>query len=169
MTMDANEHRGDAGFPVDQPMEALKADHHFVRQLFDRYLNTRDMNVKREAGPRAIMLVEMHSALEEGVFYPKVHQADPSLVDRCEDDHQQVKEMIAQLKTMSEDDPQFEQVFRQFADAVLRHVDIEERELFPKVEQANLDLTAIGIQMQMFESSMVAAQARDSGQPGMRQ
>lgn len=169
MTTDSQEHRGDAGFPVDRPIEALKADHHFVRQLFDRYLNTRDMNVKKEAGPRALMLVEMHAALEEGVFYPKVHEVDPTLVDRCEDDHEQAREMITRLKGMNEDDPQFEQMFRQMADSVLRHIDMEERELFPKVERANLDLAAIGIQMQMFESSMVSAQARDSDRPGMRQ
>src|SRR4051812_22446639 len=136
MDVDAHAHRGQGGFPVDQPMDALKSDHHLVRQLFERYLNTQDINVKKELGPRILLLLGMHASLEEGVFYPRVRDADPSLVDQCENDHGQAKQLIEQLDGMDEGDPQTEQLFRQLATDMLRHIDMEEQKLFPKVQQA---------------------------------
>lgn len=164
MDMEPHEQRRQQGFPSDDPLQALKADHDFVRKLFDRYLQTQDMKVKEEAGPRILQLLEMHTSLEESVFYPRVRSVDASLIDRCEDEHQQAKQMMAQLKGMNPGDQQCDQLFRQLADAIIRHVDSEEQQLFPKVQQAGLDLNAIGLEMQAFESNIVSTQARQSEQ-----
>lgn len=168
MDMDLHEHRGTGGFPVDQPIEALRKDHHFVKQLFDRYQNTQDMQVKQEAGPRIVMLLEMHMAVEESVFYPKVHEVAPELVDHGEHEHEEAKQLMEQIKGMNPGEAQYDQIMMQLAEAVLHHVETEERELFPKVEQSNLDLTAIGLQMQAYEANMVSTMARDSAQRGSR-
>lgn len=53
---------------------------------------------------------------------------------------------------MDDDDPLAPQLFRQLAGAVIVHIESEEQEQFPKVEQANMDLTAIGNEMQTLES-----------------
>jgi hemerythrin superfamily protein len=159
----------DSGFPVDRPMEALKSDHHLLKQMFDSYLNAPDMNTRKEAARHALMLVDMHSSMEEAVFYSQVRQAAPDLVDRCEEDHGRARELVSQLDRMDEDDAQFEQTFRQLIDTVSRHIDFEEQQLFPKVEQANLDLHAIGLQMQEFESGVFEPGANDSNQTGLRQ
>lgn len=98
--MDLHQMRGGAAFPIDQPLEALKHDHNLVRKLFDSYLNTQNENVKREAGPQLLMLLEMHSRMEETVFYPQVQQVDPSMVGHFEQEHQQTDELIQQLKSM---------------------------------------------------------------------
>ncbi|HEY8609085.1 MAG TPA: hemerythrin domain-containing protein [Noviherbaspirillum sp.] len=166
--MDEQQHmnRSGAGFPVDRPLEALKADHATVKQLFERFLNTQDMNVRQEAGPRVIELLEMHAALEETVFYPQVHDVDPSLVNHSEQEHQEARDLMQQLKGMDVGDPQYEQLMRQLSESVLHHVESEEQQLFPKVQQANLDMTALGVQMQAYEASMVSAAARASDQPG---
>lgn len=169
MDNDSIQQRGQQGVSIDQPMEALKSDHRMVRQLFDRYLNTQDENVKRETGPRILMMLEMHSALEETIFYPRVREADASLIDECEDQHHQVAQMIERLKGMDEADPQCEQMFRQLSDSVLQHIEIEENQLFPRVAQANLDLSAIGAEMQAFESSMISGQPQRMKQPGLQQ
>lgn len=161
MNTQANQHRGGA-FPVEQPMEALKADHHFVSQLFDRYLNTQDMQVKKEAASRSLMLVEMHSTLEEQVFYPAVRQVDAGLVQHSEEEHKEAKQLMSQLKGMQCDDPSYDQLFRQFADSIRHHVQQEEQELFPKVQAAGLDLKTLGTQMASFEANMVHDQARQT-------
>lgn len=168
ITVDPIQYRGGLGFPVDRPMEALKKDHDFVKQLFDRYLKTQDVKVKRQAGPQILHLLELHTSLEEAAFYPAVRQVDASLVDECEDEHQQAKQMIEQLKGMEPGDSQCDQMMQQLCDAVMHHVQEEEQELFPKVQQSNLDLSAIGMQMQMFESNAVAAQAKASERPDLR-
>lgn len=160
--MDPMGNRGRAGFPVARPMEALKSDHEFVRKLFTHYLNTDDPLVRQEAGPRILQLLEMHTALEESIFYPQVRSIAPSLIDEFLEEHDQADQMIRQLKEMAPDDERSEPIFRRLCEAVVHHIEEEEHQLFPKVEQANLDLEEIGLQMQAFESNMVARQARES-------
>jgi hemerythrin superfamily protein len=160
--------RSSGAFPVDQPMQALEKDHQFVKQLFERYFGTQDKLVKQEAGPRILELLEMHNALEEATFYPAVTQANASLVEECKKEHEQAEQLMQQLKGMDISDPQCDRLFQQLRDAVLQHVDVEENQLFPAIQQANLDLQAIGLQMQAYESSMVASRASASGQRGAR-
>lgn len=156
-------------FPVDRPLDALKTDHQFVRQLFDRYFRTQDEHEKRDAGSHLLLLLEMHTSLEEGVFYPRVRNIAPALLDRCAHEHEQAEHLIARLKIMDEADPQAVALFRELADAVLRHIDAEEQQLFPKVQQANLDLSAIGQEMLALETRMIAGRAHRSVAPGLRQ
>jgi hemerythrin superfamily protein len=167
MEMDPIENRSSSGFPVDDPMQALEKDHDFVKQLFEEFLNTDDMPVRQQAGPRILMLLEMHSALEEATFYPVVQSLDEDLVDECEEQHAQADQLIQQLKGMEVSDPQYEQLLQQLCDAVLQHIDIEENQLFPVVRQSNLDLEAMGLEMQAYEANMVATQAQLSERKDM--
>jgi hemerythrin superfamily protein len=165
---DSNAHsRGE--FPVDQPMEALKTDHNMVRHLFDRYFRARDVNEKKETGPHILLLLEMHASLEEAVFYPRVRDADPSLVEHCQQEHDRARQMIERLKLMDEGDPQTDQMFRQLAEAIFKHVETEEQQLFPKIAQSNIDLSAIGQEMQTFETTMIAQRLQKPVAPGLRQ
>ncbi|HJV53440.1 MAG TPA: hemerythrin domain-containing protein [Noviherbaspirillum sp.] len=155
-------------FPVDRPMDALRTDHQFVRKLFDRYFKAGDVAEKREVGPHILLLLEMHTALEETVFYQRVRDVDPALVARCEKEHEQAKPLIERLKIMDEGDPQTEQLFHQLAEAMLAHIENEERQLFPKVEQAHLDLHTIGQEMLASETRLIAGHAPRTRAPGMR-
>lgn len=156
-------------FPVDQPMEALKTDHNLVRQLFGRYFQTWDINEKKDVGRHILSLLEMHTSLEEDVFYPRVRDVDPSLIDHCEQEHEQARQLMERFKLMGDADPQqAEETFRQLADAIFRHIDTEEQQLFPKIRQANLDLNAIGREMQTFETSMIARRLQKPIAPGLR-
>lgn len=156
-------------FPVDRPLDALKADHQFVRQFFDRYFQTQDEHEKRDAGSHLLLLLEMHGSLEEGVFYPRVRDVDPALLDRCAREHEQAEQLIHTLKSMDEADPQAVALFRRLADAVLSHIETEEQQLFPKVRQAHLDLSAIGQEMLALETRMIAGRAHRPAAPGLRQ
>jgi iron-sulfur cluster repair protein YtfE (RIC family) len=59
-------------------------------------------------------------------------------------------------------------MFQQLSDAIMRHVEKEEQQLFPKVQQANLDLNAIGLEMQAYDANVVSALAQASDRTGMR-
>lgn len=168
MNKDANAFRR-GEFPSDAPIEALRADHRFVKELFDRYFATRDEDEKKETGRHVLLLLEMHTSLEEGVFYPRVRDADPRLVDHCEEEHEEARLLIDRLKPMDESDPQAQQLFRELADIVLLHVEHEENDLFPKVEQAGLDLSAIGMEMQSLQMRMIADRLQKPAAPGLRQ
>ncbi|MEC4718537.1 hemerythrin domain-containing protein [Noviherbaspirillum sp. CPCC 100848] len=168
MNKDANAFRR-GEFPTDAPIEALRTDHRFVKELFERYFATRDEGEKKETGRHVLLLLEMHTSLEEGVFYPRVRDADPRLVDHCEEEHEEARQLIDRLKPMDESDPQAEQLFRQLADMIMLHVEEEETTLFPKVEQAGLDLSAIGMEMQALQMRMIADRMQKPVAPGLRQ
>ena len=168
MTIDPDTYRGRETFPADQPMDALKSDHQLVRQLFDHYLNTQDMKEKKDIAGQILMRLDLHMSVEENIFYPRVRDVDPALVDQCDADHQQAKPLMDQLRQMDEGDPQGDQVCRQLADAIGRHVEREEQQLFTKVRQANLDLASIGTDMQVFETTMLRAGGVPVQRPDMR-
>jgi hemerythrin superfamily protein len=165
--IDSNAYRR-GEFPVDQPMDALRTDHGFARELFDHYFQARDMQEKNALGRHILSLLEMHTSLEENVFYPRVRAADPSLVDHCEQEHEQARQMMKILHLMNDGDAQAEQMFRQLADTIFRHIANEEQQLFPIIEQSNLDLSAIGHEMQAYETRMIAAHAQKPIAPGLR-
>jgi len=154
-------------FPVDQPLEALKTDHGFVRQLFEQYFQSQDASEKKGLGSHLLALLEMHTSLEERVFYPRVREVDSSLIDHCEQEHGEARQLIESLKLMEEGDPHTDDLYRRLADSVLKHVETEEQQLFPKVEQAGLDMSAIGQEMQAVEIQMIAARNQRPVAPGV--
>jgi hemerythrin superfamily protein len=157
------------GMPVDEPITELEADHILLRELFAAYLNTESPDARKDVGPRILVLLAVHAAIEEGVFYPSVHDVDPALVGQCEAEHEQASPLMEQLDGMDEGDPQTARMFRQLADVILKHIDTEEQQLFPKVRQSGLDLSVIAHDMHAFEAGLIAAaQAHASQQPGMR-
>ena len=166
MDTDMNENRG--AFPVDRPVEALLRDHNTVRRLADSYANSRDAAVKMQAASQILQLLETHSKLEESVFYPGVRDVDASMVGHFEQEHQKADDLLESLKGMSMDDPQAEQMMRQLIDMTMHHIQEEESEFFPKLEQAGMDMAPIGLQMQAFEANLVHAQAQIN-QQGARQ
>jgi hemerythrin superfamily protein len=168
MIMNTAQARERGEIPSGQPLEALKRDHNYVKQLFDRYLNTNNMAVKREAGQEIIRALELHTDLEEAVFYPKVRNADPELVDRSEHEHQEARELMEQIKGIDMTHPQCAQLFQQLADSVLTHIESEERKLFPEVEQAGIDMDSLALEMQAYEGNALSAQARSSDQPNLQ-
>ncbi|SNS64811.1 Hemerythrin HHE cation binding domain-containing protein [Noviherbaspirillum humi] len=162
--MDANMHENRGAFPVDRPVEALLRDHNMVRKLVETYRNSQSLEVKQEAAPQILMLLDMHSKLEETVFYPAVRKLDPSLIGHFEEEHHKADDLVQSLQSMTMDDPQAEQMFQQLIDMTMHHIQEEENDFFPKLEQANLDMTEIGLQMQAFEANLVHMQAKASDQ-----
>lgn len=166
--MEANMNETHGAFPVDRPVEALIRDHNMVRRLAEAYLNGHSIEVKLEAAEKILLLLETHSRLEETVFYPAVRDIDASMIGHFEQEHQKTDDLLHSLKSGSLEDTQMDQMMRQLLDMTMHHIEEEENEFFPKLEQANMDMTQIGLQMQAFEANIVHMQAQAS-QPGARQ
>lgn len=154
-------------FPVDQPLEALKTDHGFVRKLFEQYFQSQDASEKSAIGAHVLALLETHTALEERAFYPRVREVDASLIEHFEQEHGEARQLIENLKLMDDSDPHTDELYRRLADSVLRHVESEETQLFPKIEQAGMDMSAIGQEMQAVEIQMIAARNQRPVAPGV--
>ncbi len=167
MAQDTIEARNQGSFPLDDPTQGLEQDHRYVRQLMQRYLATRDQQVKHQAGPQICSALEMHSALEETVFYPRVQEIDAALVERCLDEHQETDQLVKQLRGLEPGDQDYDDLMQLLHDVVMEHIQAEESQLFPAVRDSSLDLRDLAVQMQAFEANLVSAQARSS-QSGRR-
>jgi hemerythrin superfamily protein len=153
---------------ADDPIQALERDHDMVRKLADKYLNSNDMEVKKQAATQLLQAIHTHSRLEESIFYPNVRCIDESLVGHFEQDHLKVDELLATLQGMAPDAPRAEPMMREMLNAVLSHIDEEENQLFPRLRQSNADMSDIGLQMQSFEANLVHMQAQASDQGARR-
>ena len=153
------EARQQGNFPSDDPTQGLIQDHEFVKQLMQRYLETQDVQVKAMAGPQICEALQMHTSLEEAVFYPRVQELDSALIDRCEDDHQQADELITQLQALTPGDEEYDNLMQQLQQAILSHIAVEEQQLFPMVRSSSINLQDLALQMKAYESNLVSSQA----------
>ena len=153
------EARQQGNFPSDDPTQGLIQDHEFVKQLMQRYLETQDVQVKAMAGPQICEALQMHTSLEEAVFYPRVQELDSALIDRCEDDHQQADELITQLQALTPGDEEYDNLLQQLQQAILSHIAVEEQQLFPMVRSSSINLQDLALQMKAYESNLVSSQA----------
>ena len=168
MAQDNPSQRAQGSFSLDDPTQALMQDHHYVRQLFQRYLSTNDDQMKRQAGPQICDALQMHTTLEEAVFYPRVQDIDPALVEKCEDDHQQADELLVQLQELQPGEAAYDDLMQQLHDAIMAHIEIEEQQLFPAVRNSAMDLQDLALRMQAYESNLISTQAASGKgqQPG---
>jgi hemerythrin superfamily protein len=155
-------------FPIDNPVQALLRDHDLVRKLADKYLNSHSMEVKKQAATQFLQALHTHTRVEESVFYPGVRKIDPNLIAHFEEEHLNADDMLATLEGMRMDEPRAEPLMRDLISSVLSHIREEEEDLFPKLQQANLDMTSIGLEMQSFEANLVHMQAQLSNRGARR-
>lgn len=157
------EARRQGSFPTQDPTQALIQDHEYVKQLMQRYLSTQDPQVKAMAGPQICEALVMHTSLEEAVFYPRVQALDAALIGHCEEDHRAADELIEQLQALTPGEEEYDQLMQQLHEAIVSHITVEEQQLFPTVRSSSLNLQDLALQMQAYESNLVATQAA-SGQ-----
>ncbi len=119
-------------------MAMLTADHRQVRALFQQYADTPDPYLKQIIAEHVFAELTLHMLLEETVFYPVLaEQADEEgkgLVREALQDHQQIRDLIATLQDVEEDEA-FETRFHALRDHVNQHVEDEETTMFPQATQ----------------------------------
>jgi hypothetical protein len=76
------------------------------------------------------------------------------MVQEAIEEHRTVKQLISELKGMEEADDEFESQFSQLMENVQHHVEEEENEMLPKVEESELDLNSLGEQMSQRKQQM---------------
>ena len=119
----------------DDAMAILTADHRQVRALFQQYEDTSDPYLKQIIAEYVFAELTLHMLLEETVFYPVfAEQADEEgkgLVRDALQDHQQLRDLIATLQDVDEDEA-FEAKFQALREHVEQHVVDEETAMFPQ-------------------------------------
>lgn len=122
-------------------LELLKKDHQAVTKLFQRFQGSQG-RTRRSVAEKICKELEVHTQIEEELFYPVVRETDEELarlVGEALEEHQRVKQQIqavkAQLAAGSGDEGDLETQMTTIEQNVEHHVTEEEGEIFPRVEE----------------------------------
>lgn len=119
----------------------LTQDHRTVEALFRRFERAaaEDHALKRELVDEIIKELSVHAGIEEQILYPHIREHVPGgeeLASEGLEEHQEAKELLQQLEQMDGQDPQFATVAGKLIADVRHHVEEEEGEFFPALQQA---------------------------------
>jgi hemerythrin superfamily protein len=115
----------------------IKNDHRLMETLFDR--------LKSGQGDRRALLVEVaarlaaHSHAEELKVYPALEQADPGEAGEVyhgAEEHHEAEQLLHKLMAMDTKAAGFDAALEKFVGAVLHHVQEEETELLPALQES---------------------------------
>jgi hemerythrin superfamily protein len=154
--------------------QLLRQDHKKVKALFDKFEQGRATDAKRRFAMQSMNELEVHAQVEEEIFYPAVKKAIEAseLVDEAKKEHQQAKTLIRQLKKAGDQDNgeggDFEAKFSELMQAIQHHVEEEEGEMFPQVEDSELDLSALGAQMAKRKQEIIKVARPKNAKSGTR-
>jgi hemerythrin superfamily protein len=146
-------------------IDMLKADHRKVQELFHQYeaAGGRSTQQQRGIAEQIFTELEVHSTLEEEIFYPavrtKLDQEGQELVDDSLEDHQTVKALITELRALNPNDEQFATKLEELRENVEEHVGEEEDEMFPEAQEAlGNELDRLSTQAQDRKEKLMASE-----------
>jgi hemerythrin superfamily protein len=118
--------------------ELLKKDHEKVKSLFKQFEKQEDDPERaRQTFEEIAKELQVHSKLEEQIFYPELrdYKETHDLVLEAVEEHHVVDTLIEELSGMSADDEAFSAKCTVLKENVEHHVEEEEGEFFPKAEK----------------------------------
>jgi hemerythrin superfamily protein len=152
LPMDGNETDDTAAEHSGGAINVLTDDHNRVRALF-RYFaqlegtgpTAERINVVQDICKELVV----HATIEEELFYPAARVAidDRELINEAEVEHGTARYLVQQLLQTNKDDTRFCAKVTVLREYVKHHMDEEEKQIFPKVKQAKLDLSVLGQQL----------------------
>jgi iron-sulfur cluster repair protein YtfE (RIC family) len=148
----------------------LDADHIAVKHLFVDYARLAvapDSQASRAQRTALAMKIcdelTVHAQIEEEIFYPALREALPELqdlLDEATDEHQQAKELIADIRGIATANEAMDTLVAELNVAIEHHVKEERDELFPKAKAAaGVDLVALGQELRVRQQELEAAPA----------
>jgi hemerythrin superfamily protein len=132
-------------------IDLLRKDHAEVKQAFKQFEKAKykDPQACKDFLGSICRDLEMHTMVEEEIFYPAVRAKikDDDLMNEAQVEHNSAKQLIAELEKLAGDDPMLKAHAQVLSEYVNHHVKEEEGEMFPKAKRAKLDLEALGQQI----------------------
>lgn len=128
----------------------LKKQHQEVDKLFKRFEKAKDGD-KAEIVQTACRKLTIHAQIEEEIFYPALREAgvENDLLDEAEVEHVGVKRLVGELETMEPGEELYDAKVTVLMEYVKHHVKEEETEMFPDAKKSDVDLDALGEQMEV--------------------
>lgn len=119
--------------------QLLKQDHEKVSAIFEKLDKTtsRGLSTREKLFAQLDEELSIHAAVEENIFYPVLEEFDETrdIVLEGIEEHQIVKQLLAEMGEMPKDDEQWEAKCKVLSEMVEHHVNEEEKEMFPKARK----------------------------------
>jgi hemerythrin superfamily protein len=133
--------------------DLLKKQHREVKALFKKVENTEDSRGRKQLLEQITQALEMHTRLEEEIFYPAVRGLETrkaeEMVAEAFEEHHVVKLVLKDLPSVDPQDERFEAKMTVLSELVEHHADEEEEEMFKTAQRLGDDeLKALGEQME---------------------
>ncbi|MDQ3799577.1 MAG: hemerythrin domain-containing protein [Acidobacteriota bacterium] len=148
-------------------IQLLKEDHRKVERLFQKVKADKEGKEHRELFEQILAELEVHTHVEETIFYPKLKQEKEleDIVLEGIEEHHQAKIFLRELSNLVEDSEKFEPKLKVLMEGVIHHVQEEEGEMFPKVEEIfdETTLSELGMQMDAEKKNFKKSQIAGAG------
>ncbi len=118
-------------------IKLLTEDHNKVRKLFGKVKASDSNSEKNKLFKQIKQELEVHTHIEEKIFYPKVRENKEieDIVMESLQEHHHVVVLMREIENLSDDSEKLEPKMKVLMEDVEHHVQEEEGEMFPKVEE----------------------------------
>ena len=117
----------------------LKADHKKVAGILEKLDSTTERGVKtrEELFTQLKTELDVHTRIEETIFYPALEQADETRDITLEafEEHRLVKQLLGELESMDKSEEEWTAKFTVLKENIEHHVEDEEGKMFPKARK----------------------------------
>ncbi len=144
----------------------LKNDHEKVAGILEKLEGTteRALKTREELFTQLKSELDVHTKIEETIFYPVLEKADESRDITLEafEEHRIVKQLLAELEASAKDDEVWTAKFTVLKENIEHHVEEEEGEMFKKARKvlSEEEIETLGARMEKAKGEQKAAAAR---------
>ena len=127
----------------------LKEDHRAVEKLFKEFESARGEGRKQKLAKQICLELTVHTMIEEEIFYPACDgKVEEDLLKEAYVEHDAAKLLVAEIEgAHGQSDDFFDAKVQVLSEQVEHHIEEEEKELFPQVRKADLDLQDLGAKL----------------------
>jgi len=136
-------------------VKMLKADHDRVQALFKEFeaAGERAYEKKRGIAEEVFTELEIHTKLEEEIFYPalraRADQEGEELLDESLEEHHVVDVLMREMRKLDPGNDAYQAKFQVLMENVEHHIEEEEGEMFPMASERLEDtLDSLGTKME---------------------
>lgn len=130
-------------------ISVLKQDHKKTKDAFEKFheLGTKAYKTKKNLADQICKELLVHTKIEEEIFYPEFQKAVKSskgLLNEAKVEHDSAKNLIDQILKMDANEELFDAKVTVLSEYVSHHIEEEEKEMFPLMKKAGVDLEHLG-------------------------
>jgi hemerythrin superfamily protein len=147
-------------------VDLLKADHQKVKRLFDQLDTITKQGASHDDKAALVAKIRdelsVHESVENEVFFPAVREVlrKKDVLQEATQDQEEAGDAIQALGELKPGDAGFDKKLSELGDKIAAHAAEEERDVFPQVENSNIDTEALGEKMSARKEELKQAQGK---------